>query len=205
LTEFALPDVRVAHAAMETATRDSLLEAAARVLAEEGPSALTVRRVADSVNGTTKMIYKHFGGKDGLLNAVYLHSFASLTQALRVEPEPSNPVSRLSRMAIAYRQFALANQAHYNVMFGDLGRAWEAPSESRREAWKSFGTLRDAIHDALPSGRAKEVVEIAHLFWAAMHGVVSLEMRKLIGTAQDGERLFTRAIDAVAKTYGIPL
>jgi AcrR family transcriptional regulator len=196
-------DIRAARAAMEADTRAALLAAGAKVLSEEGPSALTLRRVADAVNCSTKMIYTHFGGKDGLLDALYLHSFAGLTTALNGAPEDGDALRRLESMAGAYRDFALAEPALYNVMFGDLGRAWEAPLASRRQAWKSFETLKNAVSAAMPSARAEEATLITHLFWAAMHGVVSLEMRRLIGASQDGEQLFRQAITAVFKTHGI--
>ena len=119
-----LLDIRAARATMEADTRATLLAAAARVLSEEGPSALTVRRVADSVNASTKMIYTHFGGKDGLLDALYLHSFAGLTHAFQAQSGELDPVLRLDNMVTAYRAFALSEPALYNVMFGDLGRAF---------------------------------------------------------------------------------
>jgi AcrR family transcriptional regulator len=52
-----LPDGRLARATIEPDTRATLLAAAARVLSEEGPAALTVRRVAEAVNAVAKMAY----------------------------------------------------------------------------------------------------------------------------------------------------
>ncbi|KEQ53887.1 TetR/AcrR family transcriptional regulator [Sphingobium chlorophenolicum] len=85
-----LGDVRAVRAAMETDMRAVLLGAAAVLLSEEGPSALTVRRVADAVNASTKMIYTHFGGKDGLFDALYLHSFAGLMRAFEDQCDESD-------------------------------------------------------------------------------------------------------------------
>lgn len=198
-----LPDIRAARATMEADTRATLLAAAARVLSEEGPSALTIRRVADLVNASTKMIYTHFGGKDGLLDALYLHSFAGLTRAFLAQSGELNPVLRLNNMVTAYRAFALSEPALYNVMFGDLGRAWEAPLKSRRQAWRSFETLRDVVRLSLPLARAEEASRTTYLLWAAMHGVVSLELRKLLSSAGDGEQLFRLAVAAVREAQGL--
>ena len=198
-----LLDIRAARATMEADTRATLLAAAARVLSEEGPSALTVRRVADSVNASTKMIYTHFGGKDGLLNALYLHSFAGLTHAFQAQSGELDPVLRLDNMVTAYRAFALSEPALYNVMFGDLGRAWEAPLRSRRQAWKSFETMRDVVRLCLPRARSEEAGRSTYLLWAAMHGVVSLELRKLLGSAGDREQLYRLAVAAVREAEGL--
>ncbi|KRB82349.1 hypothetical protein ASE00_09760 [Sphingomonas sp. Root710] len=198
-----LGDVRAARMAMETDTRALLLKAAAVVLTEEGPSALTVRRVAERVNASTKMIYTHFGGKDGLLEALYLHSFAGLTEAFKAQNEESDPVLRLDKMVCAYRTFALSEPALYNVMFGDLGRAWEAPIESRKQAWTSFETLRDTVRLCMSPAQAAEAGRITYLLWAAMHGVVSLELRKLIGGPDGGEHLYQLAAAAVRQAHQV--
>jgi AcrR family transcriptional regulator len=198
-----LLDIRAARATMEADTRATLLAAAARVLSEEGPSALTVRRVAESVNASTKMIYTHFGGKDGLLDALYLHSFAGLTRAFQAQSSELDPLLRLDNMVTAYRAFALSEPALYNVMFGDLGRAWEAPLRSRRQAWKSFETMRDVVRLCLPLSRAEKAVRSTYLLWAAMHGVVSLELRKLLGSAGDREQLYRLAVAAVLEAEGL--
>lgn len=199
----SISDVRASRAAMEADIRASLLAAAAKILSEEGPAALTVRHVADAVNASTKLIYTHFGGKDGLLEALYLHSFASLTQAFQVHLGEADPHRRFRLMIEAYRSFALREPALYNVMFGDLGRAWEAPAESRRKAWTSFETLRQAVQDCLPPASAAEATRITYLLWAAAHGVVSVEMRGLLGSAVQGEELFSMAVDAVCRAHGL--
>lgn len=198
----SISDVRASRAAMEADIRASLLAAAAKILSEEGPAALTVRHVAEAVNASTKLIYTHFGGKDGLLEALYLHSFASLTQAFQVHLGERDPHRRFRLMIDAYRSFALREPALYNVMFGDLGRAWEAPAESRRKAWASFETLRQAVQDCLPSASA-EATRITYLLWAAAHGVVSVEMRGLLGGPIDGDELFRMAVDAVCAAHGL--
>jgi len=199
-----LADVRAARAAAEADIRATLLTAAATVLSEEGPSALTTRRLAEAVNASTKVIYTHFGGKEGLLDALYLHAFYSLMQAFDTHADELDPLARLRRMTATYRSFALAEPALYNVMFGDLGRAWEAPLASRRKAWQSFETLRETVSQCLASERRSEALRVTYLIWAAMHGVVSLELRKLIGGSQNSAQLFRQAATAICKAHDIP-
>lgn len=198
-----LGDVRAPRSVMEADTRAILLSAAATTLSEEGPLALTVRRVAASVGASTKMIYTHFGGKDGLFEALYLHSFEAFTRALAGEAEEPDAVTRVRRMAAAYRRFALGEPSLYAVMFGDLGRAWEAPLDSRRQAWLSFETLRDAIRASLPPRRAADASRTTYQLWATMHGVVSLELRKLIGETQDPALIFNLAVESILAANGI--
>jgi len=106
-------------------------------------------------------------------------------------------------MVMAYRDFALGESALYNVTFGDLGRAWEAPSKSRRQAWRSFETLRHVVRLCLPMARWEDAGRSTYLLWAAMHGVVSLELRKLLRSASDREQLYRMAVAAVRDAQGL--
>jgi hypothetical protein len=132
-----------------------------------------------------------------------LHSFAGLTHAFQAQSGELDPVLRLDNMVTAYRAFALSEPALYNVMFGDLGRAWEAPLRSRRQAWKSFETMRDVVRLCLPRARSEEAGRSTYLLWAAMHGVVSLELRRLLGSAGDREQLYRLAVGAVREAEGL--
>lgn len=193
----SIGNIRAARSAMEAESRATLLFAAATLLSEEGPAALTVRRVAERANASTKMIYTQFGGKDGLLEALYLQSFAALDQAFRVHVAEPNRAKRLAYMLRAYRTFALSEPALYNVMFGDLGRAWEAPPDCRKQAWRSFETLRHTVLDNLPSEHSLDAEQVTHALWSAAHGVVSLELRKLIGPRYMPAQLFESVLNAI--------
>ncbi|MFD0660124.1 TetR/AcrR family transcriptional regulator [Thermocatellispora tengchongensis] len=60
-----------AQLAGQNAVRTAILDAAIRLLADEGPAALTVRRISGDVGCSTKVIYTMFGGKDGLVEALW--------------------------------------------------------------------------------------------------------------------------------------
>ncbi|MGH8570384.1 MAG: helix-turn-helix domain-containing protein, partial [Gammaproteobacteria bacterium] len=61
--------------AADERVRLALIEAAARVLARDGPDALTTRRLASEVGTSTMALYTHFGGMDDLRRAVRLEWF----------------------------------------------------------------------------------------------------------------------------------
>ena len=62
--------------------RVRLLEGAARLLAEEGPAALTLRRVATEADTSTMSVYTHFGSMPDLAEAVVAEGFARLAALL---------------------------------------------------------------------------------------------------------------------------
>ncbi|MEM9696441.1 MAG: TetR/AcrR family transcriptional regulator, partial [Myxococcota bacterium] len=59
-----------------------LLAAASRLLAEYGPEALTVRRIAHAAGCSTMAIYSHFGGKNGVVDGLFQEGFRTLIEAL---------------------------------------------------------------------------------------------------------------------------
>ncbi|HEU4841752.1 MAG TPA: helix-turn-helix domain-containing protein, partial [Ilumatobacteraceae bacterium] len=61
---------------------DRLLEAAARVLAEEGRDAVTARRLATEVGASTMAVYTHFGSMDELLLGLWREGFRRFGAAL---------------------------------------------------------------------------------------------------------------------------
>ena len=95
----------------------ALLAAAARLLTEEGPEALSVRRVAAEAGVSAMGVYSRFGGKQGLVEALFLDGFARLQQVLAAVPRTGDPVEDLLEGSRRYRRFALESPAAYAVMF----------------------------------------------------------------------------------------
>lgn len=57
------------------AGREMLLEAAQQLLEAAGPSALTVRSIAEAAGVATGLLYRHFGDRDELLVALVVRGF----------------------------------------------------------------------------------------------------------------------------------
>lgn len=155
-------------------TRETLLEAALRLLEERGPGALRIRDVSDAVGKSTMGVYTHFGSKQGLLEQLYLHGFSRLEERLEaVAPAGSGPQGLLE-FALAYRGFALDNEALYGLMF-ERGTPDFVPSDdSRMAGLKTFEMLAQRIAGWRPE--LADPAPAAHLVWATMHGLVTIEL-----------------------------
>ncbi|GGC99627.1 TetR family transcriptional regulator [Tersicoccus solisilvae] len=87
------PDAaEAAQGARTGARRRQLLTAAARLMAEHGSPNVSMQAVADEAGVSVGLIYRYFGGKQDLLQAVIvsvLESFAArVTEAIGDEPDP---------------------------------------------------------------------------------------------------------------------
>src|SRR3954451_405814 len=92
-------------------TRETLLDAALRLLEERGPGALRIRDLAAATEKSTMGVYTHFGSKQGLLEQLYLHGFRRLEERLDGVSSDGEGRQGLLELALAYRAFALDNEA----------------------------------------------------------------------------------------------
>jgi AcrR family transcriptional regulator len=156
-------------------TRETLLEAALRLLEERGPGALRIRDVAAAAEQSTMGVYTHFGSKQGLLEQLYLHGFRRLEDRLdNVPSEDAQSREELLAFALAYRAFALDNEALYGLMFERAAPDFVPSDASRLAGLATFEMLAARIAAWRPE--SGDPAADAHLVWAAMHGLVTIEL-----------------------------
>jgi AcrR family transcriptional regulator len=138
---------------------------------------LTMRRVAGVAGCSTTVLYTMFGGKEGLADALYLEGFERLRRRLEAVPD-DDPLARLGALAHAYRANALAERAYYGVMFQQAIPGFRPSAASLAVAGASLGVLARAVRAAMDAGvlRPGDPGPVAEVLWAAVHGVVSLEL-----------------------------
>ncbi|MFZ3494899.1 TetR/AcrR family transcriptional regulator [Streptomyces sp. 5.8] len=163
----------------QEALRAALLDLAAQLLAAEGPSALTMRRIATAAGCSTTVLYRHFGAKDGIAEALYREGFARLRRSLEAVPPSADPPTHLADLGRAYRQNALTERNLYQVMFAGLIPGFTPTPEAREVAAASLEVLREAVRACAATGvfrPAVDVDEVTDIIWAAAHGSITLEL-----------------------------
>jgi AcrR family transcriptional regulator len=211
-------DFRQAQDELRISLRQGMLDAASRLLVEEGAAALTVRKVAEAVNCSTTLLYSIFGGKDGLSNALYLEGFARFKQDFaefqnNLSTSKSNTnitnaqgIDRLWLYAASYHEYARRNPSYYMVMFGDAIAGFVPPLESRTAAWESFTPLIAEFEHCMQQGSlpASNPGMAARLLWSAMHGVISLELKGYYLKKEHSDELYRAAVRAVLYSLAHP-
>ena len=155
-------------------TRDTLLDAALRLLEERGPGALRIRDLAEAAEQSTMGVYTHFGSKQGLLEQLYLHGFRRLEEALSSVPSDGQGRQALLAFALAYRAFALENEALYGLMFERATPDFVPSDASRLAGLATFEMLVSRVADWRPD--LTDPAADSHLIWATMHGLVTIEL-----------------------------
>ena len=151
-------------------TRAQLVAVAAELLATGGPDAVTTRSVALAAGVQAPAIYRLFGDKDGLLDAVVQHGFAGY---LAGKPpvgagSDSDPVDSLRAGWDLHVGFGLANPELFRIMHTAL-----RTPDGRAIAEAGTGVLRARVHRVAEAGRLRVTERRAvDLIRAAGTGVV---------------------------------
>jgi AcrR family transcriptional regulator len=162
-------------------TSRALLAAAHRLLADDGPEALTVRRIANEAGMSTMNVYSRFGGKDGVIDELFADGHRRLGDTLRSVDVGADAGANMMALAGAYRSFALENPTYYGIMFRSRVPGFEPSPESVEIAIASLHFFVERIEEAQAAGEIQRSdaftpMQIAASFWANCHGFVSLEL-----------------------------
>ena len=147
-------------------------------------------------------VYTHFGSKQGLLEQLDLHGFQRLEDRLRTVPAEARDREELLAFALAYRAFALGNEALYGLMFERATPDFVPSDASRLAGLTTFEMLAERIAGWRPD--FADPAADAHLVWATMHGLVSIELMHMrwggplvAHLRGDPERNYARAIGSL--------
>lgn len=162
--------------------------------------ALSVRSLAADTGTSTAAVYTLFGGKSGVVNAVFRRAFERFGDALSAVGSSDDPVDDIVRLGHAYRQYALGDPNGYRIMFGDGVRPSDVSRRAFRSSARTFDPLVLAVRRCVDAGRfpVEPAPEgIATALWANVHGLVSLELGSFMPPAAgDPAAVFDSAVRA---------
>lgn len=158
--------------------RSSILEAAWRLVLQDGWQALSIRKIAEAIEYSVPVIYDHFANKEAILLELTRQGFQKLNAGLiRAKEEAGSPEKQIEAMAYAYWQFAFDNEAYYQVMYG-LG----IPSCETVNQIGELSTFSELIlqpvRELIAAGKDPETDPFLklHTFWSMLHGLISINM-----------------------------
>ena len=129
--------------------RSRIVDVAARLLHEHGAAAVTTRGVAEGAGVAAPAIYRLFGDKDGLLDAVAEHVMAVhvAAKAAAASAEDVDPLDDLRAGWQTQIDFGLANPAIFRLL-SDPDRHSPAAQAGRR-------VLESRVHRVAVAGRLR--------------------------------------------------
>ena len=165
-----------------------MVDIASRLLAEEGPEAVTVRRVTTRAGTSTMAVYTCFGDMGSLVREIVRDGYARLAADLARVPWSADPVADMALLGRTYRHTAVANRHLYAVMFGGRSPAgFRLTEQDRGLGWQAVARVAECAARAAAAGRFREsgTVLAAQHIWFALHGMVLLEIGGYLGESGD--------------------
>ena len=167
--------------------------AAREVLETEGPSALTMRRVAARLGIREPSLYKHSRGRDELLAAVVASGMRELAEGRRQALRAATGVAdALARLAAHQRDFAARHPHLYRMMFDRPFPRELLAAQADAQAWQPVVELL---------GSEERV-------WAAFafaHGMLELERTGRLAPGDQLEAVWKVGVGALESLAGRPL
>jgi AcrR family transcriptional regulator len=160
--------------------REDIIEAASRLLASPGAPPLTLRAVAREAGVAATSVYLHFADIESLTMAVTERLFDELLRRQdAARAQSSDPCGGVLAECLAYCEFGLARQGHYQVMFANpLPTPGDVPPD-QLPGIAAFRHLIEAVARCIGTEPGDEQAFFtAQLIWQQLHGIVSLRISR---------------------------
>jgi AcrR family transcriptional regulator len=160
-------------------TDQRIAAAALRVLEKEGPAAVTMRRIANTVRVTPMAIYHHFPNREALLKTVTDREFEKLAAFMdaRQASGGKGDRGRLLRVMDYYIDYAFKHPKVFDYVFSQYRTdARRFPRDFRARRSPTMNRVADTVAGAMARKeiRKDDVWEVAMELWAHIHGYVAL-------------------------------
>lgn len=160
-------------------SREQILTCARDIFLDEGMLHFSMRKVAACVGVSATALYRHFASKEELLIHVLLRGFQIFAGYLQRVDETRPPLQVLGDTINAYADFALREQAYYEMMFmisEQMTGLKQLSKDGANEMQHTFDILHERVKRCIESGDivVDDSYRTAFAVWAFAHGQISL-------------------------------
>ena len=158
-----------------TATTQRLLDAVDHVIAEHGPSGVTLRRVGQEAGLSHTAAAHYYKDKPGLFTAYITRAWNDVADRIETASTIQDDRQALLEIANSYATFALEQPSAFSVM-----SRLELVNVDSPELWaareRGFLTLAGVVDRARSNGWATghDTLDVIAITWAMVHGMVDL-------------------------------
>lgn len=179
--------------------RETLVEAALDILANEGIAALSLRSIARKSNVSQAAPYSHFRNKKELISTVAESGFQKL--AIKMAEDASGSATteaRINKLVYSYIEFAQSNKPLFQLMFSKEISDMKGSETLAMTAGKSYSLISAALSKSENSETDTNFLTVA--IWSLCHGLTNLIIDEKLDVEKFGA---TDVKEFVAKTVRI--
>jgi AcrR family transcriptional regulator len=169
--------------------QQALIGAAERRMVEDGLAALKARELAQDAGCAIGMIYKVFQDLDAIILTINLSTLERLGSVLAeadrldaaafVAAVDRKEVKTLVRLALAYFDFAAANERRWRAVFEHEMPEGQLVPQSHLEAHRRlFAYVEEPLRALVPDADEAARMLLGRSLFSAVHGVVDLGLKQ---------------------------
>ena len=167
--------------------KNALIKAGVEILAKDGVSGLSLRKVALKAGVSHAAPYAHFADKQALIAAISTEGFRQLYERMNAVAEEykSRPEKQMVEVAWAYVQFAMDDRDRFKVMFSGVLEKEKEYSDFVVESQRNFQLVKSIVEANQASGRLRggDSALVALSAWGIIHGFLMLLLEGQISHA----------------------
>lgn len=183
------------------AVKATILDQSWQIVEENGWQGLSIRKIADAIEYSTQVVYRHFESKDAIIEEFTKQGFDLLAKQLqKARKSQKDPSEQLTAISKAYWKFAFDHMKYYQIMFG-LGIPTCEMISSIDEMKKVSDVMLISIDLVIKSGKNPEADSMLKLgtFWSILHGLVAIEMISVNNYSEYAEKILDDAVTGFIK------
>lgn len=183
--------------------KNKIIQASWDIIQAEGWAALSIRRIADAIEYSVPVVYKHFENKDAIVEYFSLEGFRLLAEDLTEAVSGKECIKeKIQELALTYWKFAFSHQKHYEIMFG-LGIPKCEVVNSAIEMKTTVHIMISVIEEAIAQGSHKDVDSLLKFktFWSILHGIVAIELLSNTAVNPAPSPILKEAIDGYISSF----
>lgn len=167
--------------------RNMAMEAAEKIVMEQGHNKLTARKVAQEIGYAVGTLYLVFDNLDNLILHINARTLDRIYQAMTdIQVQNMTGEDRLIRLGQIYISFAYADPHRWALIFEH-----HLPDEQSLPEWFSekitrvFAVVEDELRPLAPHLSETEIEEASRALWAGIHGVCILGITQKLDSANE--------------------
>lgn len=175
-------------------TRVAILDAARRIVSEEGADAFSMRAVAREIGYSPAALYEYFPSKEAILEGLYFEGRGSLgdrmASVLADPPAGATTTEILKDLGRTYRAYAHEQPELFRHIFGGA-TPHESPTSPSPDDTEPGDEAQPAAFDLLVATAARGIASgeffpmspmvAAIAAWSLVHGFVMIELSGALG------------------------
>ena len=162
-----------------------------------------MRELASELGVSAMTPYRYFKDKDEILAAVRTAAFDRFSEAMEnAFSRDAGAAARSNAVGDAYVRFAFGEPASYRLMF-DMSQPDEAHyPDLFRASERARRTMTDHVRGLVDEGLLEgDPVLIGHVFWAALHGAVVLQLAGKLTAECDFKKISQESFRALSAGF----